>query len=72
MLETLPKRIHEWTPVQGQWGIKRTPGEQEALRISLLDAEASGKSREEMKALFCVSQHTIDKLIGQKTKRAKK
>jgi hypothetical protein len=68
MLETLPKRSHHWTPLQGAWGIRRSPEETKAMRIALLEADASGKSREQMKAMFSISQHTIEKLIGMKKK----
>lgn len=68
MLEILPRRSHQWTPLRGAWGIRRSPEETEALRIALLEAQASGKSREQMKAIFSISQHTIEKLIGMKKK----
>ena len=63
--EQLPKRTHEWTPIRGQWGIKRTPEETEALTAQLLEAKAAGMSQEEMRATFCISQYTVYKLIGR-------
>lgn len=66
MLETLPKRTHEWQPVRVQWGMKRTPEENAELTRQLIEAEAKGISREDIKASFRISQHTIEKLIGKK------
>jgi hypothetical protein len=65
---TLPSRRHEWTPVRGIWGIKRTQEQNDELRAKLLEARAQGRTREQMKATFNISQHTIDKLIGKNKK----
>lgn len=71
MLEQLPRRTHEWHPTRVQWGVKRTPEQSRLLTERLLEAEERGMSREWMKNNFNISQHTIDKLIGQKTKGRK-
>jgi hypothetical protein len=68
MLETLPKRTHQWAPTRVAWGIKRTPEQTAALTEKLVEAQAAGKTREQMKSEFCISQHTIEKLLGRKRK----
>lgn len=66
LASSLPKKTHHWQPTIVQWGIKRTAAERDQLATQLREAEAAGMTRQQMKAAFRISQHTIEDILGFK------
>lgn len=68
----LPSRRHEWQPINAPipWGngIKnqRTPKEKAAMRARLLEMQAQGRTRREMREEFGCTGRTILLLIGRR------
>lgn len=65
LLESLPKRVHEWRPITREWGggptSKRTPEELEQLRAQLAARRADGLTQREL----CIEFHCTNKTIGK-------